>query len=141
MSCRIFVHVFYAVLILHLLAVPGAAQVDRASLTGTVTDASGAVVVKAKVSVHHQGSGLAREGETDETVVVFYPSGGLSASSMCELFDLTRALGSLTCAKRVSSLLELAPESVRSSREELVEWLGRAGTLAQLYLARRWSRP
>jgi len=63
MSCRVSAHVFVAVLILFLLAVPAAAQVDRASLTGTVTDASGAVVVKAMVRVTHEGSGLQREGE------------------------------------------------------------------------------
>ena len=48
-------------LILHV--VPAAAQVDRASLTGTVTDATGAVIVGAKVRVTHEGSGLEREGE------------------------------------------------------------------------------
>ena len=46
-----------------LQLVPAAAQVDRASLTGTVTDATGAVIVAAKVMVTHEGSGLVREGE------------------------------------------------------------------------------
>ncbi len=46
-----------------MLAAPVGAQVDRATLTGTVTDASGAVVVGAKVTVTHDGSGLAREGK------------------------------------------------------------------------------
>ncbi len=37
------------------------AQVDRATLTGTITDPSGAALVGAKVRAIHEGSGLARE--------------------------------------------------------------------------------
>ncbi|MBI4877890.1 MAG: TonB-dependent receptor [Acidobacteria bacterium] len=59
-------HTFLAISVLFAVAIlvlPAAAQVDRASLTGTVTDASGAVIVNAKVRVTHEGSGLEREGE------------------------------------------------------------------------------
>lgn len=45
-----------------LSVAPAGAQLDRASLTGTVTDATGAVVVNAKVGVTHEGSGLERAG-------------------------------------------------------------------------------
>jgi len=52
-----------AVVCLLVLTLAAWAQVDRATLTGTVTDASGAVVVEARVRVTHEGSGLEREGQ------------------------------------------------------------------------------
>ena len=48
--------------VLAFLVSPAAAQVDRAALTGTVTDASGAVLVDARVKATHEGSGQEREG-------------------------------------------------------------------------------
>ncbi|MBI4874507.1 MAG: carboxypeptidase regulatory-like domain-containing protein, partial [Acidobacteria bacterium] len=47
-----------------LWALPGAAQVDRATLAGTVTDATGAVVPGAKVEVGSAQTGLRREAQT-----------------------------------------------------------------------------
>ena len=61
MNCRRLCVALSIALVLHV--VPAAAQLDRASLTGTVTDATGAVIVGAKVGVTHEGSGLEREGE------------------------------------------------------------------------------
>ncbi|MDP2998692.1 MAG: TonB-dependent receptor, partial [Bryobacterales bacterium] len=55
---------FLAVLILLLSAVPGAAQVDRATLGGTVSDSSEAVVPGAKVVLVSQETGLRREAQT-----------------------------------------------------------------------------
>jgi hypothetical protein len=60
MSCRISAHVFFAVLVLFLLAVPGAAQVDRATLVGTVSDPSGAVIPGANVEINSTDTGLHR---------------------------------------------------------------------------------
>ncbi|MBI3891374.1 MAG: MMPL family transporter [Candidatus Wallbacteria bacterium] len=74
---------------------------------------------------------LSRLG-TDESVVVFHPSGGLDPGSVRELFDLECALKRLPCVRRVSSLLDLVPEEARASREALTQWLGRAGTLTRL---------
>jgi outer membrane receptor protein involved in Fe transport len=48
--------------LLLLAAVPVVAQVDRATLAGTVTDATGAVIPGAKVEVVSQETGLRRDG-------------------------------------------------------------------------------
>ena len=53
-------HVRLAVLSL-LLAWPSVGQVDRASLNGTVTDVSGAVIPGAKVAVEAPATGFHRE--------------------------------------------------------------------------------
>src|SRR4051794_13547541 len=49
------------------LAVPVTAQVDRASLNGTVTDASGSVVPGARVEIIAPATGLHREVATART--------------------------------------------------------------------------
>ncbi len=58
--------------LMRLLAVlalvgPALAQVDRATLVGTVTDSTGAVAPGAKVEVTSQGTGLRREAQTNES--------------------------------------------------------------------------
>lgn len=64
MYCRNTAHLCASVLLALILSVvPAEAQVDRATLTGTVTDATGAVIVSAKVRVTHAGSGLERTDE------------------------------------------------------------------------------
>jgi hypothetical protein len=47
------------------LAAPLAAQLDRATLNGTITDASGAALAGAKVTAVHAGSGLVRATQTE----------------------------------------------------------------------------
>src|SRR5438552_2890753 len=54
--------------------VPLAAQVDRTSLTGTVTDPSGSVVPGAKIIVVSSGTGLRRETMTGESGAYQIPS-------------------------------------------------------------------
>jgi hypothetical protein len=66
------------VCLLVVLAMPGGAQVDRATLTGTVTDASEAALANAKVTAVHQGSGLSREttvGSSGHYVLAQLPIG------------------------------------------------------------------
>src|SRR5205823_4597319 len=49
------------VLLFVLVTYPVAAQVDRATLTGTVTDSTGALIVGAKVEAVSSGTALRRE--------------------------------------------------------------------------------
>src|SRR6059058_2787910 len=49
------------VLLFAFVTLPVAAQVDRATLTGTVTDATGAVIVGARVEAVSTGTALRRE--------------------------------------------------------------------------------
>lgn len=53
-----------AVFVLTLLAPAVSAQVDRATLNGTITDQSGAVLPGAKITAVHDASGLVRTSET-----------------------------------------------------------------------------
>src|SRR5438105_15941705 len=55
-----------AVVALTLVASPGSAQVLYGSLTGNVTDASGAAVPGAKVEALNTATGNKKEGATDE---------------------------------------------------------------------------
>ena len=66
-------HVLAAVLVLSLLAGTVWAQVT-ASMTGTVRDATGAVVPEAAVTIKHLESGLARTAETDASGSYSVPS-------------------------------------------------------------------
>lgn len=68
-----FRHSFAIFILVALVAVPAAAQVDRATLTGTVTDATGAVVVGAKVKAINDGSGLEREGAVSSSGAYVIP--------------------------------------------------------------------
>ena len=58
---------FFTVLILCLLAfsAQAMAQIDRATLNGTVTDGSGAVVQNVKIELDSPATGLHRETATD----------------------------------------------------------------------------
>lgn len=63
--------VFCAVLCgLFILVLPAEAQVDRATLNGTITDPSGAVVAGAKVTAIHTASGLTRTTVTESGTYV-----------------------------------------------------------------------
>lgn len=52
--------------VLSWVAVPAIAQVDRATLVGTVSDSSGAVIPGARLEVASQETGLRRESQTGE---------------------------------------------------------------------------
>src|SRR5438067_11541263 len=55
----------FRLLFLAVLTFPLAAQVDRATLNGTVTDITGAVVPQAKIAVDAPATGLHRETTTN----------------------------------------------------------------------------
>src|SRR5215831_9408886 len=56
-----------------LTAVPLTAQVDRATLNGTVTDPSGGVVVGARVEAVLTGTGEQREAFTNNNGIYLFP--------------------------------------------------------------------
>src|ERR1700692_3628126 len=56
--------VFFAALILSLAAMPGRAQTFRGTILGTVTDATGAVIPGATVTIRNVNTGLVRTTET-----------------------------------------------------------------------------
>src|SRR5215475_6464850 len=66
MSFRAFTCSAAAVLLTVSLAVPAAAQTLYGSLTGNVTDSSGAIVPNAKVDVLNTGTSILKSAQTDE---------------------------------------------------------------------------
>src|SRR3981189_1234376 len=57
-----------------LLSAPVQAQVSGATLSGTVTDASGAVITNAKVSIKNTATDVTREATTDSSGVYSAPN-------------------------------------------------------------------
>src|SRR5450755_3903685 len=73
----------FAVLLVGWGVLPGVAQIDRANLSGTVSDPSGASVPKAKVEVVSPNTGFKRQVETGDAGV--YSITGLPIG----MYDLT----------------------------------------------------
>ena len=68
MRFRLHLFAMLTIAILTVFATPGSfAQSDNSSLSGTVTDASGALLPKAKVTIHNNGNGSDRVVETNES--------------------------------------------------------------------------
>src|SRR5262245_50749970 len=80
---RVALSVFFALAITFLPATPAHAQVTGATLSGTVTDASGAVIPGVMVSIKNRATGVARNVKTDE--VGFYSAPNLLAGN----YDVT----------------------------------------------------
>src|SRR6516165_1278340 len=60
-------------LLLVLLALPALAQVDRATITGTLRDPSGAMVSNAKVEITYPATGLHREVAANGSGAFLFP--------------------------------------------------------------------
>ena len=54
-----------AILAVTMAASPAYAQVSGATLSGTITDPSGAAIAGAKVSITNKATGIARDATTD----------------------------------------------------------------------------
>src|SRR3954451_16053808 len=72
MSVRAVAYGLTAVLLTAVLAAPAAAQTLYGSLTGNVTDASGAGVPNAKVEALNAGTGVLKTDQTDERGVYVF---------------------------------------------------------------------
>src|SRR5215471_16564063 len=57
-----------------ILASPLSAQVDKAAINGTVTDASGAAVSGATIALFSTATGLHRNAETDAAGIYHFPA-------------------------------------------------------------------
>ena len=57
------------------MSIPGVCQVDRATLTGSVRDSSGAVVANARITLRYPATGLARAATSNASGA--YLIGGL----------------------------------------------------------------
>ncbi|MFT4113140.1 carboxypeptidase regulatory-like domain-containing protein [Silvibacterium sp.] len=74
MSRRIFLHLFSIALVLLSLSSPLLAQVDQGTITGTVTDQTGAVISAADVTLTSKDTGLVLNAKSDQSgVYVFSP--------------------------------------------------------------------
>ena len=65
---------FFLLLIAFAFAISASAQVGTSSVTGQVTDASGAVVANAKVEVKNEATGVVYQGTTSDTGKYTLPS-------------------------------------------------------------------
>src|SRR3984893_7384177 len=65
--------IWVTILGLGLLAFPSMAQTDRATLEGTVTDASGGTISGAKISITAVDTGLSYERETNSSGYFRFP--------------------------------------------------------------------
>src|SRR5262245_40272112 len=66
-------HVVFVLLSVLMFAIPLGAQIDRATLSGTITDQSGAVLAGARVTVESGTTGLRRETKSSDTGVYLLP--------------------------------------------------------------------
>src|ERR1700730_146407 len=88
-----------------LISAPVNSQVAGATLAGTVTDGSGAVVPNANISINNPATGITRDVRTDGAG--FYSAPNLSPGS----YDVTDcAPGFFTQAGTVIPLAEWAPK-------------------------------
>src|SRR5260370_33033572 len=62
-------------LLLSVLAVSALAQSERGTIAGTVTDSSGAVIPRAKVTVTNEATNITLKFTTNEAGDIFAPSG------------------------------------------------------------------
>src|SRR5262245_43858859 len=87
---RVALSVFFALAITFLPSAPASAQVTGATLSGIVTDASGAVIPGVMVSIKNKATGVARNITTDE--VGFYSAPNLLAGN----YDVTASAPGFT---------------------------------------------
>src|ERR1700739_4047314 len=83
--------VLFVFLLVALIAAPAWPQTQLGTLFGTVTDASGAVVPGAEVSVENVSTGLKRDGRTDKTgeyQLVGLPTGRYTLRAQKEGFQI-----------------------------------------------------
>ena len=80
-----------------LLVLPAAAQLDRGAITGTITDASGAAVPDAKITVRSSGTNARQQ--TDSTVSGQYTAPNLPSAPT----KLPSKLGALSASSTPTS--------------------------------------
>src|SRR5262245_29338216 len=80
---RVALSVFFALVVTLLPSAPARAQVSGETLSGTVTDASGAVIPGVMISIKNRDTGIVRSLMTDEAG--FYAAPNLQAGN----YDVT----------------------------------------------------
>ena len=102
---------FYAALLLFLVPAAAAAQVDRATLTGTVKDTSDAVVPGVTVTVRNTATGVAAESTTDDKgiyVVAALIPGDYTVEAALQGFQRTSRAITLEVGQRARLDLQLS---------------------------------
>src|SRR5215472_13912933 len=107
-----------------LLTLPILAQVDRATITGTLRDPSGAVVSNAKVTITYPATGLHREVAANGSGVFLFPGlpvGHVTLNAVHSGFRTIHTELELNVGETKTLDMELAVASVDSSVQVVAE--------------------
>ncbi|MCS7024852.1 MAG: TonB-dependent receptor [Bryobacteraceae bacterium] len=104
------------------------AQADRATLTGTVTDATNSAISDAKISLRHTSTGFVRQTVTNQEGIYLFPGlpvGEYEVTAEKEGFKLIRSTGVLlTVGQRATVNLRMEVGTVTSQVEVVAEAVG-----------------
>jgi hypothetical protein len=107
-----------------ILAVPALAQVDRATITGTLRDPSGAMITNAKVAITYPATGMHREVTANGSGVFLFPGlpvGHVTLDAVHSGFRPVRVELDLNVGEAKTLDMDLAVASIDSSVQVVAE--------------------